>query len=889
MNTWNVIPPSQSSNDQPCTACPDSVSRRFVRLNPTEFCFSAPPFPSLKHQSRLHSTAAYFHRRHAQDSPQMSSDTSCEFCKNIFNEAGKYRLALDFDMFHTHCETCPPEEEQDELCAMCRHLNLGHLLFCPISEKPAFKVVLGSSSVIDRVRDCAFHRVLQSAVRAKESMGDQAPEYALSIETMGQWSFVLFPVCGIHSHQDWYRSEIVVFHPDASAARRSLDEVITQGSVQEMIDWNRVNRWTASCGKSEGGHSYCHTLDGAGSAVLPKGFRVVDVNERRLVHPDSDVRFVALSYVWGKHRETNLVTNKDNFDEFQQKGSLKAKNMPRTIEDAIQVCRRLGERYLWVDRLSIIQNDPNDKEDNIGSMAAIYTRAAFTIVVACGDNMDVQIPGVSLKRRALTKVCTIGTARLVYSCPDFAQLLGSSTWETRGWTFQEKILSRCKLFITPIQLAWSCGEGLIHEDNTSNEDPMRVLDNQVDPFYHHDSLFTQNERGNDDREARDFTAYVRHSKTYSCRNLSDEDDIYNAFSGILAALYPAGEKLSSTTYGLPLRHIDAALLWHHQFARKNTIRTSAKTLIPSWSWLSISGAVSFLSFCGTLVKWSLIFAQDPTISLELKGDQTPSFVSFGKFQPWVAANGEEFKGDSFPPSIYMSLAVSQGCLDLTTQADGGRMFRETPFEELVERCTMRWPTYTSYWEEMFGSSTSDPVDHVVSNDETWLLRTRAQTATLRIPTHAHHHMSPYDSYYCLNGFQILSSSGKLIGTAPAAPLLDVFVTSKATNGMAQADTDKLSVAPDIKAMAISMGAVRYSLGCHVAEEYTLVNPFDEETELLEHTSYQDNTGRWGDPVPVVNVMFIGEWEGHWRRLGIGRVLLRRWVELEREMETITLW
>jgi hypothetical protein len=816
----------------------------------------------------------------------MSSDTACEFCNNIVDYIRKETSR--FKIFHTRCKTCPPEEEQDELCAMCRHLNLGHLVSCIKPEHFSFKVVLGSSSAIEEVQNCAFHRILQSAVRAEKSASNHTPEYTLHIHKINDWGFHLLRKSD-HFDSVIFRDRVAVFDPDSSAAQQRLDQLITQGSVQEMIDWNRVNQWIASCVEGEGGHSYCHTHDGAGSAVLSRGFRVVDTSERRLVHPASDVRFVALSYVWGKHRETNLVTTRDSFDKFQQKGSLKAENMPRTIEDAIQVCSRLGERYLWVDRLSIIQDDPNDKEDNIGSMAAIYNRAAFTIVVACGDNMDAQIPGVSLKRRALTNVCTIGTARFVNRFPRLMYMLHASTWETRGWTFQEKILSRRKLFITPLQLVWSCGEGFIFEDNTSNKDSMRALDHQAGLSFSGDSLLTRDERNHDDIETRTFMAYARHSGAYSCRNLSDENDIYNAFSGIQAALYPADGKSSSTIYGLPLRHIDAALLWYHGSNRKHTIRTLKEILIPSWSWYSASANVDFLEFYGTLVKWSLISARDTTIGLELKGDQAPLFIALGSFSSWIPANGELYNSCPFPPSLYMSLAVSQGCLDLTTQADGGGMVRETPFGELMERCSIRWPTYTSYWEEMFGSPSADSVKRTVSNDEIWFLRTQAQTATLRLSIHEKHTITPHSGCSYPTGFQILSSSGKFIGLAPSAPLLYAIIASKATDGTAQADTDKLSVAPDIKAMAISMGAVRGNLRCYVPDVYMPVDSALKETEIFEHASYRDSTGRWLNLVPAVNVMFIGEWKGHWRRLGIGRVLLRRWVELERKTETITLW
>jgi hypothetical protein len=845
------------------------------------------------------STATYLYHQHTQDSPQMSSDTSCEFCKNILDDGGELYPALDFDIFHTWCETCPSEEEQDELCAMCRHFNLGHLLFCLGSEVFAFKVVLGSPSAIDGVKNCAFHRILQSMVRVDGCFDELRSEYALRVAKSDDWQFLLTTTARKDDYM--YRTEISVFSSGSSATtQQQLDKLITQGSVRETVDWDRVKGWVFACTNAEDGHAGCRTHNTALPAVLPKGFRVVDVNERRLVHPDSNVRFVALSYVWGKPSETQLVTTKDNFEEFQKKDSLKAQNMPRTIEDAIQVCRRLGERYLWVDRLSIIQNDPSDKRKHIDSMAAIYTKAAFSIVVACGDNMDVQIPGVSVERQALTRVCAIGTARLVNRVPDIGQALNESVWETRGWTFQEKILSRCKLLMTPVQLTWSCVKGPIREDNTYNRDPMILLDKQSESSFHWDSLFTQEERDCGDREAATFVAYTRHTRRYNTSNLSYKDDIYNAFFGILTALYPPDRELMDTVYGLPLRHIDAALLWHHEYSEERTIRISEKIFIPSWSWSSISGTLDYLQFCGTLVKWSLISGRDPTISVELRGDQTPSWLDFFEFLPWITKKMRDSQYDPLPSCLYMLLAVSQGCLDLAAPADGGKPVKDISLQELSETSTMRWPTYASYWEEIFGPSTSSPVNHTFSNDEQWLLRTCAQTAELRLSAQINHEI--YKGGYCsdLDGFHILSGSGEVIGYVPASPVLDAYMASKAAGGTAETNMDDRSEAPSLKAMALSIGLVTNRLNCYVGDAYRIssdaycydddeVNKvFELEPQFFEYATYRDE-GKWLFPIPAVNVMFIGEQEGNWRRLGIGRVLLRRWVELERKTETITLW
>jgi len=57
----------------------------------------------------------------------------------------------------------------------------------------------------------------------------------------------------------------------------------------------------------------------------------------------------------------------------------------------------MGERYLWVDALCIIQDDSMDKEWQIARMGSIYSSAVFTIVAACGVDADAGLPGVRLR------------------------------------------------------------------------------------------------------------------------------------------------------------------------------------------------------------------------------------------------------------------------------------------------------------------------------------------------------------------------------------------------------------------------------------------------------------------------------------------------------------
>lgn len=44
-------------------------------------------------------------------------------------------------------------------------------------------------------------------------------------------------------------------------------------------------------------------------------------------------------------------------------------SMPRTVADAIVVCRKLRLQYLWVDRLCIIQDDASEWLRECGQMS----------------------------------------------------------------------------------------------------------------------------------------------------------------------------------------------------------------------------------------------------------------------------------------------------------------------------------------------------------------------------------------------------------------------------------------------------------------------------------------------------------------------------------------
>ncbi|KAF2625978.1 HET-domain-containing protein [Macroventuria anomochaeta] len=107
--------------------------------------------------------------------------------------------------------------------------------------------------------------------------------------------------------------------------------------------------------------------------------------------------FVALSYVWG--RVQMLKTTNLNYEGLQEAGALFNATgefvVPQTICDAMRLCRRLGERYLWVDCLCVVQDAAPDEIDKmLRAMAFIYTSAECTIVAATGVDAERGLSGV---------------------------------------------------------------------------------------------------------------------------------------------------------------------------------------------------------------------------------------------------------------------------------------------------------------------------------------------------------------------------------------------------------------------------------------------------------------------------------------------------------------
>jgi Heterokaryon incompatibility protein (HET) len=126
-------------------------------------------------------------------------------------------------------------------------------------------------------------------------------------------------------------------------------------------------------------------------------------------------------------------------------------NVPQVILDAMTVTLNLGHQYLWVDKYCISQNAGSEKHEQVRNMDVIYRDACLTIIVASGEPGCHSLPGFSRPRVHQPQV-SIGEGLYVSPMPDPLWVIRNSCWATRGWTYQEALLSRRRLVFTDHQV-----------------------------------------------------------------------------------------------------------------------------------------------------------------------------------------------------------------------------------------------------------------------------------------------------------------------------------------------------------------------------------------------------------------------------------------------------
>ncbi|KAI4641176.1 hypothetical protein J4E93_008055 [Alternaria ventricosa] len=241
-----------------------------------------------------------------------------------------------------------------------------------------------------------------------------------------------------------------------------LDEDMGPSKGSGDVDSRYITHWINSCDAQHGTRCKPASLKHKSAQQLPHW--VIDVGRECLVPGNTVPRYVALSYVWSqksfnardKKRSTDsILLKKLNLSAFQKPGHLKHvwSQLPTAVKDAILLVRRLKEIYLWVDCLCIVQDDEKTREQ-VDHMGDIYSGASFTIIAATHRG---QLSSSWVEARGHDEVEHM-----------YDKLYGSK-WATRGWTFQEQMLSKRAIVFTDRYMFWECQQDVWSPDGPNPE------------------------------------------------------------------------------------------------------------------------------------------------------------------------------------------------------------------------------------------------------------------------------------------------------------------------------------------------------------------------------------------------------------------------------------
>jgi hypothetical protein len=357
-------------------------------------------------------------------------------------------------------------------------------------------------------------------------------------------------------------------------------------------------KWLDSCDQN---HPNCSSPDPSyvptrlldvGDNPTTETLRLVDTTKQwdRLTNS----KYVALSYCWGLSMPSSGMTTKTSLNSHLQ--GIDSKDLPRTLQDAVQITRELGIRYLWIDALCIIQNSAPDWQHESGAMSAIYSNAYCTIAAASTPHCSGGIL-IPQDRRQILSV-NLGRFSLKASTPSHRDLRDASPLSTRAWALQERELSPRILWFTKHMLIFECRRIWASEEQPRGHDhsynSSGVRDRSLNIFSGRDisrqpmSLrspelgawaVVSNTTHDSDALGEMYMAWRAIVEQYSGRQLSRATDKLPALSGLAHEVQNCVE--SGYAAGLWHKDILRGLLWRRRLRPQRDITQKNKT--KSWS------------------------------------------------------------------------------------------------------------------------------------------------------------------------------------------------------------------------------------------------------------------------------------------------------------------
>lgn len=380
--------------------------------------------------------------------------------------------------------------------------------------------------------------------------------------------------------------------------------------------FSKVEKWLEEClSKSETSHKSCSSLSieikgypsrllGLDEAESSGHVQLVDTKNWSNPKPE----YTTLSHCWGNPGPRPLKTTNANLSAHMSQ--IRLAELPKTFRDAVNITRRLGQKYLWIDSLCIIQDDEKDWQQEASLMAAIYENSFLTVAATSAENCeggcglepwtwhiieahattgDGKYRNLQPRTRYQMKLKRVGTTSK-----------RQSPLYTRGWALQELLLSRRVLYMANDHMRWKC-QHIRHREDL--ETPLK-LDQPIDQLLGDWSRVATQDL--------DIECSMDMIEKYSRMEFTYSRDRIPAFAGITH--FQAARLKDEPLLGLWATKVARDLAWYS--CADSRARLSG---LPTWSWLS-SKHVNFLRCEDVLVyqlllkTWDIKWTGQPYVS-----------------------------------------------------------------------------------------------------------------------------------------------------------------------------------------------------------------------------------------------------------------------------------
>jgi hypothetical protein len=309
-------------------------------------------------------------------------------------------------------------------------------------------------------------------------------------------------------------------------------------------------------------------------------------------------------------------------------------DLSKTFQDAIRMTRRLGIEYIWIDSLCIVQDDKNDWLQESERMGSVYANAYITLAATWAADGSGGLDSIRPSSNWIEFPCDgsdEAKGHMWFTDASWTSQtdIDDAPLNTRGWVFQEKILSRRIIHFARSQVYWECKKRFVGEEC---EGRIQFSGATLEPSQFWADVNAVGyigplpiERANDVRDAgypltrldEFYYGWRTLTRYYSTRQFTKASDRLVALLGIVRFIEEqTGLRCVDGHWDDGSWRFVRELMWFPkgQKTKSSLCDDKPSRLCSSWSWASLEGPVEYQSL--TVAAWEDYGLKDCNLHLK---------------------------------------------------------------------------------------------------------------------------------------------------------------------------------------------------------------------------------------------------------------------------------